>query len=62
MALRADTPVQYGPRLTAVVVYLLVTQFGAQRRAAQAVADLFGVPLARQRRRADCPRGTPARG
>ena len=28
-----------------VVVYLLVAQFGAQKRVAQAVADLFGVPI-----------------
>jgi hypothetical protein len=40
-----DAPVQYGPRLTAVVVYLLVAQFGAQKRVAQAVADLFGVSI-----------------
>ena len=40
-----DAPVQYGPRLTAVVVYLLVAQFGAQKRVAQAVSDLFGVPI-----------------
>jgi transposase len=40
-----DAPVQYGPRLAAVVVYLLVAQFGAQKRVAQAVADLFGVPI-----------------
>jgi transposase len=40
-----DAPVQYGPRLTAVVLYLLVAQFGAQKRAAQAVADMFGVPI-----------------
>jgi transposase len=40
-----DAPVQYGPRLTAIVVYLLVAQFGAQKRVAQAVADLFGVPI-----------------
>jgi transposase len=38
-------PVQYGHRLTAVVIYLLVAQFGAQKRVAQAVADLFGVPI-----------------
>ena len=38
-------PVQYGPRLAAVVVYLLVGQFGAQKRVAQAVSDLFGVPI-----------------
>lgn len=40
-----DAPVQYGPRLAAVVVYLLVAQFGAQKRVAQTVADLFGVPI-----------------
>jgi transposase len=40
-----DAPVQYGPRLTAIVVYLMVAQFGAQKRVAQAVADLFGVPI-----------------
>jgi transposase len=40
-----DAPVQYGPRLSAVVVYLLVAQFGAQKRVARAVADLFGVPI-----------------
>lgn len=40
-----DAPVQYGPRLAAVVVYLLVAQFGAQKRVAAAVADLFGVPI-----------------
>ncbi|MDG4787146.1 IS66 family transposase [Micromonospora sp. WMMD1102] len=40
-----DAPVQYGPRLAAIVVYLLVAQFGAQKRVAQAVGDLFGVPI-----------------
>jgi hypothetical protein len=40
-----DAPVQYGHRLTAVVIYLLVAQFGAQKRVAQAVTDLFGVPI-----------------
>lgn len=40
-----DAPVQYGPRLSAIVVYLMVAQFGAQKRVAQAVADLFGVPI-----------------
>jgi transposase len=38
-------PVQYGPRLTAIVIYLLVAQFGAKQRVAQAVGDLFGVPI-----------------
>jgi transposase len=40
-----DAPVQYGARLAAIVVYLLVAQFGAQKRVAQAVAHLFGVPI-----------------
>lgn len=38
-------PVQYGPRLAAIVVYLMVAQFGAQKRVAAAVADLFAVPI-----------------
>ncbi|MDT5024315.1 MAG: transposase [Micromonosporaceae bacterium] len=42
---QVDAAVQYGPRLTAIVVYLMVAQFGAQKRVAQAVADLFGVPI-----------------
>ena len=42
---QVDAPVQYGPRLTAIVIYLLVAQFGAQKRVAAAVADLFGVPI-----------------
>jgi transposase len=42
---QVDAPVQYGPRLSAIVIYLLVAQFGAQKRVAQAVADLFGVPI-----------------
>ena len=40
-----DAPVQYGARLAALVVYLMVAQFGAQKRVAQAVGDLFGVPI-----------------
>lgn len=40
-----SAPVQYGPRLAAIVVYLMVAQFGAQKRVAQTVADLFAVPL-----------------
>lgn len=40
-----EAPVQYGPRLAAIVVYLLVAQFGAQKRVAKAVGDLFGVPI-----------------
>lgn len=38
-------PVQYGPRITAIIVYLYVGQFLSRKRTAQALADLFGVPL-----------------
>jgi len=57
-----DAPVQYGPRLTAVVVYLMVAQFGAQKRVAQAVADLFGVPGQPGQRRGDDRAGRQAVG
>jgi transposase len=40
-----DAPVQYGPRATAAAVYLQQALFGAQARTAQAMADLFGVPM-----------------
>jgi transposase len=40
-----DAPVQYGPRAQAAVVYLQQALFGAQARTAQAMADLFGVPM-----------------
>jgi len=38
-------PVQYGPRLAAVVVYLLHYQLLPEDRLAEAMADLFGVRL-----------------
>ena len=38
-------PVQYGPRLLAVVVYLLHYQLLPEDRLAEAMADLFGVRL-----------------
>jgi len=38
-------PVQYGPRVRAIVAYLMAGQFLAQARCAQAMADLFGVTL-----------------
>lgn len=38
-------PVQYGPRITAVVVYLYIAQLLSKQRTAQALAELFGVPL-----------------
>jgi len=38
-------PVQYGPRIAAMVVYLLHYQFLPEDRLAEAMAELFGVPL-----------------
>jgi transposase len=38
-------PVQYGPRLTAIVLYLYVGQFLSKKRTAQALAELFGTPV-----------------
>jgi transposase len=38
-------PVRYGPRITAVIVYLYVGQFLSKDRTAAALAELFGVPV-----------------
>jgi transposase len=38
-------PVQYGPRITAIILYLYVGQFLSKKRTAQAVAELFGTPV-----------------
>jgi transposase len=38
-------PVQYGPQITAIVVYLYVGQFLSKKRTAQALAELFGAPV-----------------
>ena len=40
-----DAPVQYGPRITAIIVYLYVGQFLSKKRTAQALAELFGTPV-----------------
>jgi transposase len=40
-----DCPVQYGPRIAAIIVYLYVGQFLSKKRTAQALAELFGAPL-----------------
>ena len=40
-----DAPASYGPRLKAVTVYLQFAQFCSRLRTAQAVSDLFGVPV-----------------
>ena len=41
----ARAPVQYGPRISAVIIYLYAGQFLSRDRTAQALAELFGVPL-----------------
>jgi transposase len=38
-------PVQYGPRIAAIIVYLYIGQFLSKKRTAQALAELFGTPL-----------------
>jgi transposase len=40
-----SAPVQYGPRLTAIVLYLYVGQFLSKKRTAQTLAELFGTPV-----------------
>jgi transposase len=38
-------PVQYGSRITAIIIYLFVGQFLSKKRTAQALAELFGTPV-----------------
>jgi len=38
--------VSYGPRVRAIVVYLLGRQHVPNQRTAEAMADLFGIPIA----------------
>ncbi|WP_149256753.1 IS66 family transposase [Actinomadura sp. K4S16] len=40
-----DAPVQYGPNVAAIVVYLYVGQFLSKDRTAKALAELFGTAL-----------------
>jgi hypothetical protein len=40
-----DAPVQYGPRIAAIIIYLYVGQFLSKARTAQALSELFGVPV-----------------
>lgn len=42
---RVEAPVQYGPRVAAIIIYLYIGQFLSKKRTAQALAELFGVPL-----------------
>ena len=41
-----SAPVQYGPRISAFVLYLLHDQLLPEKRLARLMADLFGVTLA----------------
>ena len=41
----ADAPACYGPRIAAVIIYLYTGQFLSKDRTAQALAELFSVPL-----------------
>jgi transposase len=41
----AEAPACYGPRIAAVIIYLYAGQFLAKKRTAQALAELFGIPL-----------------
>jgi len=41
----ADAPVQYGPRTAAIIIYLYIGQFLSKKRTAQALAELFGIPV-----------------
>ena len=40
----AEAPVQYGPRVAAIIVYLYAGQFLSKDRTALALAELFGIP------------------
>jgi len=40
-----SAPVQYGPRITAIIVYLYVGQFLSRKRTAAALSELFGTPV-----------------
>ena len=41
-----SAPVQYGQRITAIILYLYVGQFLSTKRTAQALAELFDTPVA----------------
>src|SRR5262249_12245035 len=41
----AEAPACYGPRIAAVIIYLYIGQFLSKQRTAQALAELFGVPV-----------------
>ena len=41
----AEAPLRYGPRIAAIIVYLYMSQFLSKERTAQALAEMFGIPL-----------------
>jgi transposase len=41
----AEAPACYGPRIAAIIVYLYIGQFLSKKRTAQALAELFGIPV-----------------
>ena len=41
----AQAPACYGPRVAAIIIYLYIGQFLSKKRTAQALAQLFGVPV-----------------
>jgi transposase len=41
----AEARVQYGPRVAAIIIYLYIGQFLSKQRTAQALAELFGIPV-----------------
>jgi transposase len=42
---QAGAPVQYGPVMCAVIIYLFMGQFLSKKRTAQAISELFGIPI-----------------
>jgi transposase len=42
---QVNAPVQYGPTLRAVIIYLYMGQFLSKKRTAQAISELFDIPL-----------------
>ncbi|MBA3489514.1 MAG: IS66 family transposase [Longispora sp.] len=40
-----NAPTQYGPQITAIILYLYVGQFLSKKRTATALAELFGTPV-----------------
>jgi hypothetical protein len=56
-----DAEAQYGRRVAALIIYLYIGQFLSKKRAAQALAELFGTPCHPHRRRDHRPRRRQAR-